>query len=172
MPSPSVAFVDRYRRLTKGWYPLIKFLRERYVETDAAVQENTVQITQISEVTDGLNARWGVSIDGNGQVIGLIRLDGNETGSTFTVVADKFLVAHPTSSGEVIRAFIIGQVNGVSTVGINGALLVDGTVFARHINTNTLSALSADLGTVTAGIIRSQNGESYWNLNTGEWWAG
>ena len=81
------------------------------------------------------------------------------------MVADKFKVAHPTASGTTVTAFVIGQVNGVSTVGINGNLLVDGSILARSLAVQSLSAITADLGTVTAGRIQSADGLSFWDLD-------
>lgn len=116
---------------------------------------NTTAISTIQESVDGVSARWGVVINANGQVTGLIRLDGGSTGSTFTVVADKFVVAHPSSPGTTQVVFVAGNINGVSGVGINGNVLIDGSILARHLSVGTLSAIAADLGTVTAGLIRN-----------------
>lgn len=135
---------------------------------------NTAAITSVQSSVDGIKARWGVVINLNGQVTGLVQLDGTASGSVFTVVADKFIIAHPSSPATTIAAFVVGLVNGVSTVGINGNLLVDGTILARSIAADaitankiaagavtadkiavtSLSALNANLGTVTAGLIR------------------
>ena len=115
---------------------------------------NTITLANgtASDVTDlegdvaGISAQWAVTINGNGQVIGLAKLDGSATGSTFSVVADKFLVAHPEAPGMTITAFVVGMVDGVSTVGINGNVLVDGSILARHISVPSLDAISASFG--------------------------
>lgn len=160
-PSHTEVLVDRNRYINPRWFSWMKRMFDSLRSTNANVRtlqdtsvEQGVSITEILELTDGLGARWGVSINGNGQVIGLVRLDGDATGSTFSVVADKFVVAHPAAPGTTITAFVVGLVNGVSTVGINGNLVVDNTILARHIDVSSLSALTADLGTVTAGLIR------------------
>lgn len=114
-------------------------------------------VTSHTSSINGLNAQWGISIDVNDKVIGRTRLDGGATGSTFAVLADKFIITHPTSSTTEIQAFIVGLVDGVSTVGINGDLLVDGTIVARHLDVSTLSSITADIGEVTAGVIRSSD---------------
>lgn len=118
---------------------------------------NTTSISTIQSSLNGTQARWGVVINANGQVTGLIRLDGGSTGSTFTVVADKFVVAHPSSPGTTQVVFVAGNINGVSGVGINGNVLIDGSILARHLSVGTLSAIAADLGTVTAGLIRNSS---------------
>lgn len=41
---------------------------------------------------------------------------------------------------EVVAPFVIGDVNGISTVGINGNLVVDGSILARHIAAESITA--------------------------------
>lgn len=148
---------------------------------------NTASIQTLTSSVNGINAQWGVAISQNGQVTGLVRLDSGATGSTFAVVADKFIIAHPTASGTTITPFVVSLVNGVSTVGINGTLVVDGSIVARHIaassidatkivsasittdklaagvvtadkiNVAALSSIAANIGTVTAGLLRSSD---------------
>lgn len=156
---------------------------------------NTAAIQTVSTSVDGIKAQWGVAISQNGQVTGLVRLDGGATGSTFVVVADKFIIAHPSASGTTITPFVVGLVNNVSTVGITGNLLIDGSVVARHIaagsidatkissgsittdklaagvvtadkiNVAALSSIAANIGTVTAGLLRSSDNKMRIDLN-------
>lgn len=136
---------------------------------------NTAAVTSLQSSVDGIKARWGVAIDLNGRVVGLVQLDGQASGSTFLVVADKFIVSHPSDTGDTITPFVIGQVGGLNTVGINGNLVVDGTIIARHIaagqidaskiNVATLSSIKANLGTVTAGVMQSADGKVVFDLN-------
>ena len=163
LPSVSEPFVDRFRRINPVWLRWLKPLLETVKTTTTQVttvtsEVNDVQttVTQIQSSVDGLEGQWGVSVDVNNKVIGLVRLDGGATGSTFTVLADKFIVRHPTTTTD-IQAFIVGLVNGVSTVGINGNLVVDDTILARHIDVSSLSSITANIGTVTAGVVRSSD---------------
>lgn len=112
-----------------------------------------------------IQAHYGIDINANGRVVGGIRLDGGATLSTFAVLADKFVIVHPSADGTTITAFISGLVDGVSTIGINGNLLVDGTILARSLLVDQLSAVSADLGTCTAGVIQSADGKFVIDLN-------
>lgn len=160
------------------------------------VGQNTASITQLTETTDGYAGKWSLSFNANNRVVGAVTLNGTQTASEFAILADKFIVVHPTANGTTLQAFIIGLVNGVSTVGINGNLIVDGTIGARHIvadsitatqiaagaigaseiaaasitadklNVTALSALTANLGTVTAGVLQSSDGKMVINLNT------
>jgi hypothetical protein len=116
---------------------------------------NTAAITQALTSNGGTTTNWAVTTNTNRQVTGMVALNGSESGTAFVVVADKFVVALPGAPGTTIQAFVAGLVNGVPTVGINGNLLVDGTILARSINVATLSAISANIGTVTAGLIRN-----------------
>ena len=185
-PSPTEPVIDRYRRWSPVWYPWIKRMLDTLRQTSAdldTVQEqvttltttvggNTTSITQVQQSVDGIEAQWGVTINQNNRVTGLVRLDAGVTGSTFAVLADRFEVVHPSQNGTTITAFVIGNINGTPTVGINGNLIVDDTILARHIDVSSLSALTANLGTVTAGRIQSASGASFWDLNTGDFQIG
>jgi len=101
-------------------------------------------------------------------------IDGVAT-SAFGIRADQFFIVSPsfgTAPGSGPGGnensnfpFIVDLVGGVATVGIDGALIVDGTITASaivagtigagEIFVNNLSALSADMGTLTSGLIRT-----------------
>lgn len=144
LPSISEPLVDRYRRWNPLWYRFIRPL----IDT---VRSNGVSIER-------LDNSYSISVNQNGRVIGSIKLDGTDSTSTFAVLANKFVIVHPTADGTELQAFIVGQVDGVSTVGINGNVIVDGTILARHIDVDSLSAVSANIGEVTAGVMRSADG--------------
>lgn len=156
---------------------------------------NTASINTLSTSIDGIHANWTVALNANDRVTGMVTLDGNENTSTFAVLADKFTIVHPTANGTTMQAFTTGLVNGVATVGINGNLVIDGTVLARHIaagqitaakiaagtitsaeiaagginadrlNVTSLSAVSANAGTITAGVLQSADGNFVIDLN-------
>ena len=176
-PSHTEVLVDRNRYINPRWFSWMKRMFDSLRSTNANVrtlQDTSVaqgiSITEIFELTDNFGARWGVEINGNNQVIGMVRLDGGASGSTFSVVADKFVVAHPAAPGTTITAFVVGLVNGVSTVGINGNLVVDNTILARHIAVSSLSAISADVGTITAGLIRDAADTVRFDLPNMRWY--
>jgi predicted phage tail protein len=61
--------------------------------------------------------------------------------SEIIFLVDKFAIINPAGGDGVKRApFVVGNVGGVATVGINGALVVDGTITGTAIVTNTLTA--------------------------------
>lgn len=94
-----------------------------------------------------------------------IRLDQRVWREQVVYETDLFAIVSPRAEGDAgLRVpFIVGTVGGVSTVGIDGKLVVDGTitadairagsVTADKISTLSLSAISANLGTVTAGSL-------------------
>jgi hypothetical protein len=158
IPSITEPAVDRYRKWSPRWFPWIQKLLNDIIATKAATEDALLKIEQTNEVIDGVAARWGVQILSNSNppvVVGLIQLDGDAAGSTFKVTADKFIVALPTNVNQSIQAFVAGLVDGVSTVGINGNLVVDDTIKARHLDVTSLSAVSANLGAVRAGTLES-----------------
>lgn len=99
-------------------------------------------------------------IDGTPVIAGIGLGVDSKTGSNFIVMADRFAFVSPTytTTGGVQQMkypFVIGTVGGVSTVGINGQLVVDGTITADKIKANSISAISANLGTVNGGTFRT-----------------
>ena len=98
---------------------------------------------------------WGVSIDVNGNVAGIELVNGTDAESSFRVLADHFQVAIP--GADPLPVFTTGLVGGTQTVGINGNLILTGTITASMMNIGTLSAISANLGAVTAGTLSDPN---------------
>lgn len=126
-PSPNEVFVDRYRRITPKWYPWMKKLFE-------ALRTTINAVGVVEQTVDNVRGLYGVSVNVNGRVTASIKLDGSPADSSFAILADKFIVVHPSVNATEIQAFIIGTVNGVPTVGINGNLIVDQTITAQQIN--------------------------------------
>ena len=62
---------------------------------------------------------------------------------------------------------IAGSANGFNGP-YNVAITTDGWIVAERIQAINLSAITSDVGELTAGLIRSEDGTSYWNLSTGE----
>lgn len=94
-------------------------------------------------------ARWGVNVNANGHVAG-VQLNSDNTGtSEFTVLADNFRVYKTGNLSDPM--FDVGTVNGVTTVGIKGNLVVDGSIVTKGIGANATSvATSTVVGGTTA----------------------
>lgn len=132
------------------------------------VGDNESSVTTITEALNGIEAKFGIAVNLNGQIVGLFQLDGSAVaGSTFTVVADNFKVARPGAGGAAVPVFGLATVNGVSRLALRGDMIADGAIFARHLSVVTLSALAANLGTITAGLMRDAANTYYFNLNNG-----
>ena len=118
--------------------------------------------TYWTAISAGMMAEWTLKMDVNGHVAGVgLMLD--ETGSsTFEIVANKFAIVNPNSSSDSKYPFIVGNINGSSTVGISGDLIVDGSILARSIKASSitadrlsftsLSGLNSTEGTKLSGI--------------------
>ncbi|VTU32310.1 hypothetical protein H4CHR_02986 [Variovorax sp. PBS-H4] len=134
--------------------------------TAAISQEATVRATQ----TGQLFARWGVRMDVSGKISGFI-LNNNGSQSDAVFLVDRFAVA-TQAAGTTKYPFVVGSVAGAATVGIDGNLVVDGSIQARSIFVDRLSALVARLGYVTAGQI-DINGDGAggwgWIRSPGKW---
>ena len=76
--------------------------------------------------------------------------DGQTAESEVLVWANKFAVVEPTTN-QIKPMFTVTK----GKVALSGDLIADGTVQAKHIQTTTLSAISSNLGNVTAGNLSS-----------------
>lgn len=115
---------------------------------------------------DVIIAAYSVKIDIGGYVTGFglvaTRSDNGDLvpptfDSAFVIRSNRFAVVIPdlpgAPAGPPVIPFVVGPVNGVNTVGINGALVVDGTILARHIQANTIGAAQINATEVWAGVV-------------------
>lgn len=119
-------------------------------------------VSTLQTAQAGVAARWGVRLDVNNRITGVI-LNAGTTQTDAVFLVDKFAIAY--ASEPDLYPFVVGLVNTVSTVGINGNLVVDGSIFARSLSVNQLSAITANVGTLTAGTIRNHSGSSIIDLS-------
>lgn len=102
---------------------------------------------------------WALRVNGgdiNNPVIAGIALSANPNGSDFVVMSDRFAIVTPTGAYPSRKfPFVVGTVGGLSTVGITGQLLVDGSVTADKIKANSLSAITANAGTINGGTFKT-----------------
>lgn len=132
---------------------------------DMQASINTQQ-TAIGNINGILAVRWAVTANVNGSISGIELIAGTGSFSAFTVQADRFQFQLPGYNGGLPTPFLAaGLVNGVPSLGINANLYLDGNIQARMIAVTSLSAISANVGTVTAGIIRSGDGKMIIDLN-------
>lgn len=107
-----------------------------------ALNGNIAQVQILSQSVDGIEQKFAVTLNSNGQVTGLIQLDGTAVGSAFTVVADKFQIAQPDQTGGAPKTvFSLGNVGGVPTLVFTGNMLGDGTITAAKLNVASIATL-------------------------------
>lgn len=130
---------------------------------------HTTTISQHQASIDGLEAQWGIVVTTDGVIVGAIRLDTGDSESAFTVDANYFQVRRPgASGGAAVPVFTISTVDGVTKLALRGDMIADGAIYARSLNVTTLSSITANIGTVTAGRLQNAANTSYIDLNTGE----
>lgn len=132
----------------------------------STVAGNTASVQVLSESVNGIQTRFSVAVNAQNETTGFVRLDGTPIGTAFTVAADYFYVGSAAiSGGTAVPVFAIQTVGGTAKLALRGDMYADGVITAQHlsagsvtadkINVTSLSALNADLGTVTAGLIRN-----------------
>lgn len=134
------------------------------------------------------NATWSLRINGGdpaNPVVGGVALGADPTGSTFVVQADRFAIVSPSNYTTKRFPFVVGTVGGVATVGITGSLMVDGSITADKLTVNSLSAITANAGTINGGTFKTHTLDASGNVtdasefrvemsNVGTWplWVG
>lgn len=114
-------------------------------------------------------AQWSVLTDANGNVAGLILINGGSSKATFDVIVNTFRVCFPGSAGgDPVPVYTIGNVGGIAKVALRGDMLVDGsiitqmiaagsitsvTIQAGAINTTQLAINSVDINNIIAGAV-------------------
>jgi hypothetical protein len=124
------------------------------------VGTNTASITTQSSSIDGIEANYGVKVDINGRITGFglnsTAKDATPT-SEFYVIADKFAVVDPASTGSTpIVPFVIADslITMGANVRINGDLVTTGTIDAARIDVaGVITAGSIVIGTDIADFI-------------------
>lgn len=105
--------------------------------------------TVVADTRTNLLASYVVQLDVNGYVGGFKVFNSGALVSAIFVV-DNFQIAHPGHTGGApVPIFQVGTVNGAPKIGIRGDILLDGSVFARHVTASsiTTSNLVADAAT-------------------------
>ena len=90
----------------------------------------------------GLQAQYVLKVDANGRVAGMTLASGG-TGSSVVFLADKFGFVKADGSGTPKTIMALGTVGGVSTLGLDGNLVLDGSIVAQSIDTRNLTIKDA-----------------------------
>lgn len=141
----------------------VQTVQARLDTGDFATVKTTATAT--ANALTGVEAKWGVQVqamgDGVQAVSGITLLSGASGESVFAVLADRLLVYKPDGNGDPKQLMVLGEVGGVAALGLDGNLIVDGSISAQSLNVNSLSAVTADLGEVTAGLARNAAGTNF-----------
>jgi len=86
--------------------------------------------------------------------------------SEFIIRTDKFAIINPTESGGTEVPFIVGNVGSVPTVGINGNLVVDGTIIADAIATDAITAVHIAANAVVIDSLDAGLTARVWDSST------
>ena len=112
----------------------------------------------------GLNAKYSLQVDAGGRVAG-VQLNSSSSGSSsFTVLADNFNVYKPSVTGSPVQVFGLGTVNGTTALGLNGQLIVDGSIVARNISVGAVGTIKIDGNAVS--IIQAASVFNYGSVYT------
>jgi hypothetical protein len=115
--------------------------------------------TAIANFNGYAAAEYAVTLDVNGYATGFNLINGGSGTSAATFVVDKFQIAAPgIGGGAPVPIFTVGNVSGSPKIAFRGDMFLDGSITATMINVGTLSAINANLGTVTAGLITGPSG--------------
>lgn len=111
-------------------------------------------MTTTADAITGIRGEYSIKIDSGGRVVGFGLLATQEPGgppdSIFAVVADKFAIAYPGQ--ETKYPFMVGMVNGQSTIGVNGNMIIDGTLVVKAANIENASITTLKLAGETVSI--------------------
>lgn len=117
---------------------------------DFATVKTTAEAT--ADALGDVEARWGVEVatmaDNVRAVAGLKLLAGTDGESVFAILADKLLVYKPDGTGVPKQIVTLGEINGLVALGLDGNLIIDGSVVARSLAVESLDAITATIGTL------------------------
>ncbi|NBJ13350.1 host specificity factor TipJ family phage tail protein [Microvirga arsenatis] len=119
------------------------------------------RFTAVADVTGQLIGAWKVTIGANGYFTGLQLVGASGPGgfqSELKIAVDKLLVGAPDSGFGAEAVFSIGTRNGVGRMVLRGDFLADGSINANQINVLSLSAITANIGTVSSSASYTTGG--------------
>ncbi|MDP3650530.1 MAG: phage tail protein [Rhodoferax sp.] len=111
-----------------------------------------IQSSANASALAGMVAKWAVQVqtmaNGRRALAGLQLIAGTDGESEVGILADKLVVYKPDGTGAPVPIMILGTVNGTSALGLDGSLVVDGSVVARSLSVQSLSSITATIGTL------------------------
>lgn len=138
-------------------------LAQSISSVSTTVNGHTSSISTLQTSVDGISAKYVLAVAAGGVVGGLTVTGIQKADGTGTVdigiAANKFFIVNPTNTAQASSPFLFAD----------GVLYVNQAVIpklsADKIDTATLSAITANLGTVTAGRLQSADGQMVIDLD-------
>lgn len=125
----------------------------QFDNVNATVTQNTTAIATLDGYAAGT---WGVAIDVNGNVTGIVLANDSENFSVFSVTANNFRVAFPgATGGAAIPVFQISNVGGVPKIVFRGDMIGDGSILTQNIAAGAITTIKLDAQAVTAAKIQA-----------------
>jgi hypothetical protein len=126
---------------------------------NATYGSTTAFVTQtfdaVAKVDGTAGALYVLSLNAGGKISGF-KLGNSGSTSFFTIESDVFQVGSTgVTGGTFVPVFQVANVGGTPKITVRGDIIADGAITAAKISVATLSAITADVGTLTAGTIRS-----------------
>lgn len=125
----------------------------RYISGEWVKQENTTVYDLLKAAIVQYTVKTQVAVDGKLKVAGFGLFNDSSTGSEFAILADRFYIYGQSQDGTYsnIRVFSVDTTQSPPVVGINGNLIVDGTLNGSKI----FAGSTIQLGTVVDGVLTS-----------------
>lgn len=129
------------------------------LEVSATFGPSFSSVNTVSEAVatlDGYAAsRYSVTLDVNGYATGFELINAGGGISSTTFLTTNFQIAAVGPGGGAVPIFQTAFVNGVPKIALRADVYADGSITAGRLNVGQLSAITANIGDVTAGKIRS-----------------
>lgn len=123
-------------------------------------------VSQAVATLDGYAAAsYGVTLTVDGYATGFQLVNAGDGVSSTTFLSTNFQIAAVGPGGGAVPIFQTAFVSGVPKIALRADVYADGSITAGRLNVAQLSAITADIGTVTAGLIRSPDSKMIIDLN-------
>ncbi|KTT23234.1 hypothetical protein [Pseudacidovorax intermedius] len=145
-------------------------------DSKAATIEQSLSVT--ATTAGKALARYTFRLDVDGRISGMVNDNDGQT-SRMAFLTDVFSITSPGYADKPV--FTVGTVGGAGALGFRGDMYLDGSITARSLSVQQLSAITGNLGTIYSASIVLQSGTDgggeYWGtfrtpgkwFNDGQW---
>jgi hypothetical protein len=155
----STSLTSTITSLTNLQYTTGEFQQQTTSQIGGLTSSVSAQGQSIASIEGWAASRYTIWTDVNGYGAGIELLNGGNQQSGITFLADRFRFAYPGVQGPT-DLLTFGYVNGAARFGIRADyILIDSSVTATKMSVGSLSAITANMGTLTAGVITDATGQ-------------